>query len=472
MLNDYGVVPALYDDYGHYLFSTPKIMGGDDWNWWGGSEWNDSLTSSPVEDAGPNWKSQLQSRKNLRNLVLADKRLHVASLIDFLVWEDTSQKYRIYISSERLRAYCPPNVFADFKRVVGRMALASVRKTRLSDMINDDYAVVGKNLVFRAAPKERRRDVRMIHRIHAIMEGRSFLNASDSFALYPNQKADYGTTIFQLPSHAQKEKASVSHRVRDLSVMWQCGNLRRERLRSLHIYRWDDPDFLRKLERFVPPAHANTIRQMVALASDPNGPDCIMPERDRLPEDLFTRDMHDWVFVDFETDFNKCIYMMGMMIMGEGYKCEWGTAIHPVSERTLMDRIHSTLTNYKHEGKRLCYFYAEDLFWRERCRFHDLPEYMDLFEGALDLHKVMTHFLFRGVFTFKLKHIANALHNMGAVESVLPEGCGDGAESVMIAREFFQTKSEELENVLTRYNEFDCKILMEILSWVQTIYST
>lgn len=471
LLHDFGVVPALYDDYGHYLFSPQsleeQIVGDGGWNV--GRYENLSLTTNPIVDADKNWKTQLATRTDLRNVVLVDKKLCFASFIDFLVWE--GEKYRIYISEERLRAYCPISVLVHYKKTLGRMALASVRKTRLSNLVHDDYAVVGKNIVFRATPMERRKDVRMIHRIHAILEGKSFLSASQSSSLYPNQKADYSSTLFQLPDSLQKHKMEISSQVRDVSVVWQFGHFRRERIRALNIYRWDDPFFLNVLEKIVPPVYAGTIRQMVELAMDTSGKRCIVPERNVLPEELFVRDMRDWVFVDFETDFQKCIYMVGYSTIDDGYQSEWASAIHPVSEKPLIHRVYSTLQNLKQQGKRLCYFYAEDLFWKERCFFHQLPEYRDLFQDGLDLHKVMTHFLFRNVFTFKLKHIAKALHEMGEVQSTLPEGCDNGADSVHLATEYFKTGSETLRDVLTRYNAFDCQILMEILAWVRSIYT-
>ena len=101
-----------------------------------------------------------------------------------------------------------------------------------------------------------------------------------------------------------------------------------------------------------------------------------------------------------------------------------------------------------------------------------MDEYMDLFDGMLDLSHVFIYgpLIIRDVFNFKLKNIASKLYKMGYIGVKQPEGCMDGAESVDLAKQYFRTRSEDLSQILERYNKFDCQVLYELIVFVQKYY--
>jgi hypothetical protein len=212
---------------------------------------------------------------------------------------------------------------------------------------------------------------------------------------------------------------------------------------------------------------------MLQLASSPEK-DLLFPERDallpRFPE--LGRDLSRWVFVDFETDFQKCIYLMGHYTQEEGYGCVWADNLDAVSEKPLMHTIYTRLSGYKERGFLLCYYVAERNFWRERCQFHRLGAYQDLFDGMLDLGRVFQEgpLLVQGVFHFKLKGLAAKLYEKGYIGIQQPHGCMDGAQSVDLARQYFRTQSPDLAGVLERYNRFDCEVLYEMVRFLQKYY--
>jgi len=455
-MHDVALAPMAAQDGGHYLFE-PSLA--------------EKVTASSQPDWRKNARRRLETadRRDKCSMRLVDARYQMVFTVDRLVWEEGEDKYRIHLDGGRLRDYCPKGVEDAWEDMMGRMVLASVGKGRMHPWILDDWCWVGNRRVNRASDRKRRDDIRQIHRLRAILSGLAFLHPEDSSMLYPNHKADYSCTPLALTEAAQKKKEEVAIHVRDISMIWQCGMARRERLRDAGIFRWDDPRFL---DHFQPMVYSRieTIRRMIHLSSSEEILD--LPSRSSIARrfpDLLESNLDSWVFVDFETDFQKCIYLFGWSATNARHGWEWGTAISLSSERLLMDRIHAFLTQHQQAGGRVAYYFAEDRFWRERCQVHGLPHYMDLFRDALDLHRVFEHgpILVQGVFNFKLKAIAAGLFHHGLIDIQQPKGCADGAESVALARRYFQNKDPVLQQTLQNYNRFDCDILLELVRFLR-----
>jgi len=460
-IRDIAMGPMAAQDGAHYLFHP-------------------DLVSCVVAGAAPNegWRKRMRhrlesSRRNHSELEVVDVRMNMVLTLDLLVWNEDENKYRIHLDTNRLCQYCPKGIEDRWEDMMGRLVLAAVRRCRLSEWIDDDWLWMGNRRIEAGGEKERRMDVRQIHQLHAILNGLSYLNSYDSNGgLFPNQKADYSTTRLAIPDEARKKKEETAQCVRDLSVMWQCGLARRNRLRASGIYQWDDPRFLSYFQSMIH-KRVHIVQKMISLYHDPDttrfmdAPPRLQVQQ-RFPS-LLDSDLSKWQFVDFETDYQKCIYLVGRTSM-EGWQCDWGTSITPASERLLMDRVYQTLSKHKADGGYIAYYFAEDRFWRERCEFHGLSDYADLFRDALDLHCVMEQspIVIRGVFNFKLKSIAEALYNYGLVNIQQPKGCVDGAESVQLAQQYFRSgQPPELCKILEAYNRFDCDILLEIVNFLR-----
>jgi len=454
LLYDTSFLPALLDDYGFYLIK--KNLND--------FECKSGLFFTP---------NQINNgKKSIQNVLMADKKLGVVSTIDFLHWEH--DKFRIYIDTLRLSRLCEHtgemDLLGDF---IGRTALVIVSKLGYSSQIHCDYAIVGTDRVYRASEKERKHDVKMIHKVRALFSGKDYLDVSSSGTLFPNLKANYGG-VFKLDEDEKKEYQKICNEVCDVSVVWQCGIKRRRLLREKKIYSWNDPSFEDYFYEMVSsPLRVGIIKKMLSLSLGGEG-DLLFPSKqdvlDKFP--ILEKNISSWVFVDFETDYQKCIYLLGYYTADDGYQCQWADHLDPGAEKPLMLRIYSVLSSYKEKGFVLCYFVAEMNFWKERCRFHRLEKYMDLFDGMVDLSHVFIYspLIIRNVFNFKLKNIASRMHEMGYIGVKQPDGCLDGAQSVDIAKEYFRTRSVELSCVLERYNQFDCQILYELVVFLQKYY--
>lgn len=459
-VHDFALAPMAAQDGGHYLFE-PSLK--------------DRVIARPA--LYQNWRKKARTRLEKADrgdkswMMLVDAQYRMVFTVDRLVWEEQERKYRIHLHSGRIGGYCPKGVEDLWGEMMGRMMLATVGKGRMNSWILDDWCWIGNRRVHRASREERRRDVRLINQLRAILSGMEFLLPEESLGfLYPNHKADYSGTPLALSGAALKKKEEAVIRLRDTSMIWQCGLARRERLRREGVFRWDDPRFL---SRFQPMVYSRieTIRRMIELSSS-HHKSVDLPSRhamaSRFPG-LLDSPLDSWVFVDFETDFQKCIYLLGWSATQARNGWEWGTAISLSSERLLMDRIYVFLSRHQEAGGRVAYYFAEDRFWRERCRVHNLPHYMNLFRYAIDLHLVLEQgpVLVQGVFSFKLKAIAAGLFRLGHIDIQQPEGCADGAESVALAHRYFQTKDPMLQQTLENYNRFDCDILLELVRFLR-----
>lgn len=457
-LYDYSFLPALMEDYGYYLLKQDTTCF---------YQQQEQLALEPPVDLSSSSPSSLQ------NIKWTDKKLRFISTVDLVVWEHG--KYRVYLHSLRLlRFTSSEESLSLLSSFMARMVLGTITKYGLDQWVHSDYVISGTDRVYRANEKQRRLDVQMVHRLHAIFRGRDYLDRCSS-SFFPNLKANY-KGIFQLEEEEKKQHQQIGEKVGDVSMVWQCGVKRRQFLRKQKIYSWKDPHFP---DYFFPlvsnPNRIQIIENMISLASSSTEQHPLLfPSRKTVLQKfpILQEHVSSWVFVDFETDFQKCIYLMGYYTQQDGYQCLWSDNLDSCSEKDLMHQIYSTLLSLKETGKLLCYYVAENNFWKERCRFHKLPDYIDLFADMLDLYEVFLHgpFLIQNVFSFKLKTIASRLWELGYIPIQQPKGCEDGAQSVEIARQYFKTRDKELGLVLERYNQFDCQVLYELVYFLQNYY--
>jgi predicted RecB family nuclease len=75
----------------------------------------------------------------------------------------------------------------------------------------------------------------------------------------------------------------------------------------------------------------------------------------------------------------------------------------------------------------------------------------------------------RGCFDFSLKSIAKAMHRYGMISTSLESNCNSGMVAMLNCWKYYnQGRDEEIIQDTIRYNEFDCKVLYEILEFLRT----
>lgn len=447
---DFTFIPALADDFGHYvLHSSPSSF-----KMWKKSE---------------GWKTRILKGKRLLSFVdVFDKQNGIYFFIDQMV-EEEDDKFTCILDPVRISKQCPPALLNTFEKFLARNVLWALRKVGLSNKVNTKYLWIGNRKLEIEKNIWRQRDLLLIKKTQATIEGRLFLEPDARFRPV-NPKISYDQTVFQLS--CPKEKNQWAEKTKDVGLLVQIGNTRRQIFREKGIYSWDHPEFLSLVRKYVPYKSYRIIEKMLQLdSSDQN---MLLPSdgiRQKLHPDLLTLPEEKLLFIDFETDYQKCIYLCGFVDSERGYRSEWADGIQMETELPLLLRIASIIEQHKKEGGKIVYFYAENIFWKERCQKHDLQELIHIFEDGIDLHKEISSapILIKGLFNFKLKSIAEKLFSIGKIHIQQPEGCVDGAESIRIAKRWFTQNSPQDKEILENYNEFDCQVLLEITRFLRSL---
>lgn len=451
MLRDFGLIPAVADDFGHYLYLSPEQQDA--------CQENRQISG---------WRKRIMEtdQEMLSNVEVMDKGIGIYFMVEQMVKEDG--KFRIVMMAS---PHCPDILVQDFEPMRMRLVLAIIQKFGLSTKVHTDFGWIGNVKYLPSDPCQRTKDLKLIRRVRAVLD-RSCVLHPDARSLSVHSKIQYKSPYLELPQHSQKEKEHVARQLGDVSLVWQCGHNRRKRLREQHVYAWDDPGFEPKLSSMVYGNRMCTIKKMLTLEQTNDHEFDFPPVDDIRARFPYLYDPIDnLMFVDFETDYQKCIYLFGYYQSATGYQSVWSPDLDPTDEKELMHKIYEIVSAHKQNGGKVVYYFAEDRFWRERCKFHQLDSYSQLFYQEIDLHHVFERgpFLIRGVFDFKLKHIAVALYKLGKISIAQPEGCADGAESIQIARRWFSKQDPADKNVLEIYNEFDCRVLFELTRFLQNL---
>ena len=78
----------------------------------------------------------------------------------------------------------------------------------------------------------------------------------------------------------------------------------------------------------------------------------------------------------------------------------------------------------------------------------------------------------KGCFKFGLKDIAKAMRKHGMIQATIGSNCDSGMTAMIKAWQCYQSSSNpaasDIMLDIARYNEFDCKVLWEILTYLRS----
>ena len=119
------------------------------------------------------------------------------------------------------------------------------------------------------------------------------------------------------------------------------------------------------------------------------------------------------------------------------------------------------------------YWHAEKMFWNSaEARQFDLTNNWKIRKWS-DLCKLFQEepIVIKDCFKFGLKAIASAMRKHGMIATQNESDCGNGATAMIKAWETYRNSedpknSNEMKEII-KYNEFDCKVLWEILTFLR-----
>lgn len=314
--------------------------------------------------------------------------------------------------------------------------------------------------------------------------------------LYPNMGNDQDG-----PWHSAKKQ--IAEELRELTLLWQVSLAGRQQAHAAGIFRWTDsgcrPEAVGVTGETVRPR----LRAILDVNQSKAGP-AVRPIRVHSAEAEWRAEPSIEFYVDFETvgdlddDFSlipekggqPLIFMIGCGHLEDGqwqWSCFIANALTEAREAEIidgwfahMDAVKQRLDPDGDETRALHWSHAErstleTAFNSAKNRHPEkdwgTPRWFDLLKRVIGEEPVVV----RGAFGFGLKAIAKAMHAHGHITTDWQAGPTDGMGAMVgawscaaEAAERGRTLPEtELMQEIAKYNEVDCKVMMEIVRYLR-----
>ena len=263
----------------------------------------------------------------------------------------------------------------------------------------------------------------------------------------------------------------------DITEVWNCSDRHSKIMQKHNIRTFMNPKCNAKLlgitgfKGFVLDCILDTQRQNDNL---------ILP--DTMPVGVIPHPTSNEYFVDFEVipevltdklNNQRCnrqsyIFLIGLGWKERGdwqYKCLRMKSLNHHEETNVMKEFLNIIP----EGATLYHWsHAEPRFWNTAIQHRNL-QYKKL--NWVDLSKMFTDtpITLKGCLNFQLKNIANTMYRHEMIDTQWTSGM-DGLECGARAVEQYKNGDTNFNDII-QYNEVDCKVLMEILSYLREKYS-
>lgn len=156
----------------------------------------------------------------------------------------------------------------------------------------------------------------------------------------------------------------------------------------------------------------------------------------------------------------------------------------PEEEYRIMDEFMTFMT--ERNSPRAHYWHAEKRFWTtaenrqfdRACQAHDTDRKDHISDNWQAIEWCDMYHLFRdepivvkGCFKFGLKDIAKAMRKHGMIQAKIGSSCDSGMTAMVKAWQCYQSSPNPATSDtmidIAKYNEFDCKVLWEILTYLR-----
>jgi len=302
------------------------------------------------------------------------------------------------------------------------------------------------------------------------------------------------------PWHEAKRR--IATELEDPSLLWQVGPSGRDVAVSRGVSSWRNPGCTPTLLGVVD-AYVPTLEKILAINRSSDGAPYLL-ERVRAAEEEWRPEPALEFYVDFETvndswdDFSRfpekgvppLIFLIGC---GHREAGEWrftrflaetltedeearvidGWLEHMAAVRRRLDPAGSPAVIHWSHAEASTFETA----YNSACERHPeeewpSPRWFDLLKRVVRAEPVVV----RGAFGFGLKEIAKALHGHGLIETLWGDSSLDGLGAMTGAwwcyeeaiRQGVQVAALDLMGEIVRYNEIDCRVLMEVITFLRT----
>ena len=300
-------------------------------------------------------------------------------------------------------------------------------------------------------------------------------------------------------------KRKIADELQDLTLLWQVGVEKRRDANARSILRWKDPACTATALGVTGPTTQPVLQAILDINQSTQGAP-VAPPRVTASEEVWRTEPPLEFYVDFDTvtdlndDFSKIpvrgglpmIFMIGCGYM-EGdqwqFKCFTADELTVTDEARIIDawlqhigdvRTRKGLTTVEplvvHWSKAETSTF-EDAYNSARTRHPDLArnwptlQWFDFLKHVFRSQPVVV----RGALGFGLKSLAQAMHSHGLIATRWGSGLVDGLGAMVGAWWSYDNALEKRMRVqdialmqeIQRYNEVDCKVMMEIVRYLR-----
>lgn len=286
------------------------------------------------------------------------------------------------------------------------------------------------------------------HTRHAIQSADAFFEF-DAFhtRLLPNMKHD--SKVWE------QEKIRFADRVGEISRLWGCTVRHRYRVLRYGFQSWKD--CTGEILGFM-----GKKREIVDAIIRVNKGESWMHIHNPSVLDLLRN--KELIFVDFE--WTEHVYLIGLYD-GREYTALWADSLKVEDIIAIFRRFASIV-----QDKTIVYWYAEKTRWQsdvKRLGIEDLIpplHWIDLYAVFRDGITV------KGAFDFKLKHMAEAFYKHDKLPYFINDfDCQNGADSIVLAKEYYKHKDITIRQSIEKYNRFDCESMFCMLQQIYFFFN-
>ena len=303
------------------------------------------------------------------------------------------------------------------------------------------------------------------------------------------------------PWHRQKQR--IATEVEELTLLWQVGLGKRHDANRAGLLHWSDPACDAAALGVTGAKRAPTLDAIIDINRSADGPP-LRPDRVVAEEGRWRPEPRLEFYVDFETvsdlddDFSRIphkggqplIFMIGCGHVEDGHwrwSCFTADELSEGHEAGIIDawfdHMEGTRQRLDHTGATSSAFHwshaeqstLETAFNSARSRHPEkawpTPRWFDFLGRVVRAEPLVV----RGAFQFGLKSVAKAMHTHGLIETDWEAGPTDGLGAMVGAWSCAAEAAErgctlaetELMQQIARYNEVDCKVIMEIVRYLR-----
>tara|TARA_Y100000780_G_C13691159_1_gene419624 strand:+ start:1796 stop:3781 length:1986 start_codon:yes stop_codon:yes gene_type:complete len=402
-----------------------------------------------------------------------------------------------------IQGYTPPRAYIlgkSYKHLKGKvLTLGKNSFERLGHIIYDDpkadYIFLEKTI----NAVEWRRDL--------AINGNSYkINPPSREELYPNMCNKYNDKY-------NSEKNKHADEIKEITCIWNLGINERKLAHNKGIYKWTDPKLNSKVVGINENSKKGKIIDNILKINRGEIKDNFYPkkvnnkqiEKSKLEfyidlEAIDNMLMNDDINVKKSKSSSKVIFLIGL---GYEENNEWKyekftfKKYSPNAHLLLINKMINFIMKKKKENnvKEQCKLYHWGNF--ERSVFNEINrknnnQFKKLFNQCefVDLNKIFKNegIVIKGCMSFGLKDVVNAMYNNNMIKTKWDTNCTHGLQAMneaIDAYNFFKeyyskgwkqqknmqnkfNKYTEILNDISQYNEVDCKVMWEIVSYIRT----